>query len=176
MTGEELAIALQREFATMTACSGQVSLTADYETRVFDYVLDVTYDSVGGATLTIVEPEIARGVAARIRAGETQLVYDDFSLDAGPITDSGISPVEAVPTFYREISQGYMAGMDMAGGLLTVVYRESDAQPGTGLETVVVFDAKTHMPLTGELYWDGTRVVEAQVKDFQMMTGEGPGE
>lgn len=180
MTGEELAIGLQKDFAAMTACSGQVHLTADYETRVFDYVLDVVYDNVNGATLTIVEPELARGVSAHVAAGETQLVYDDFSLDAGPITDSGISPVEAVPTFYREISQGFIAGIDLAGGLLTVTYRESGQDPGTGLETVVVFDAQSRAPITGELYWDGVRVMEAQMKDFQMMTGavdpETPGE
>lgn len=171
-TGEELAIEIQKEFAAMTACSGQVSLTADYETRIFDYVLDVTYDSVSGAALTIVEPQIAQGVTARLKAGETQLVYDDFSLDAGPITDSGLAPVEAVPTFYREISQGYIAGIELSGGLLSVTYRESGQDPGTGLETVVVFDAKTRMPLSGELYWDGARVMEAQLKDFQMMTKE----
>lgn len=173
-TGEEVAIAIQEEFAAMTACSFQVRLSADYETRVFDYVLDVAYDSVGGSTLTIVEPELARGVSAHIQMGETQLFYDDFSLDAGPITDSGLFPVEAIPTFYREIAQGYIAGIDLAGGLLTVTYRDSDASPGTGLETVVVFDAKTHAPLSGELYWDEARVMEAQVKDFQMMGADAP--
>lgn len=169
MTGEDLALEIQKEFGQMTACSCQVALTADYETRVFDYVLDVTYDQTGGAGLTIVEPAIAKGVTAHIQAGQTQLVYDGFSLDAGPLTADGLSPVEAVPTFYRAISQGYIASVDLAGETLSVTYRDGESTPGTGLETVVCFDGKTHAPLTGELYFDGARIVTAQVRDFQKM-------
>lgn len=153
----------------MTACSCQVALTADYETRAFDYVLDVTYDQAGGAVLTIVEPEIARGVAAAIGEGQTQLVYDGFSLDAGPLTTDGLSPLETVPTFYRAIAQGYIAGIDLAGETLTVTYRDGEDPPGTGLEAVVTFDGKTHAPLSGELYFDGVRIVEAQVREFRSM-------
>lgn len=166
VSGEELALAIQKDFRTMTACSCQVALTADYETRVFDYVLDVAYDT-SGVDLTIVEPDIAQGVTAHIAAGQTQLVYDGFSLDAGPLTADGLSPVEAVPTFYRAISEGYIAALDAAGETLTVTYRDGESQPGTGLETVVTFDAKTRTPLWGELYSDGVRVVSAQAKDFQ---------
>ncbi len=177
VSGEDLALEIQKEFAGMTACSCQVALTADYETRVFDYVLDVTYDVTGGARLTIVEPEIARGVTAAIQAGQTQLVYDGFSLDAGPLTGDGLSPLEAVPTLYRAVAQGYIAGIDLAGETLSVTYRDGENEPGTGLEAVVRFDAKSHAPISGELYYDGARIIQAQVKDFQSMTpqaGETP--
>lgn len=167
-SSEELALAIQKDFASMTTCSCQVALTADYETRVFDYVLDVAYD-VSGADLTIVEPEIARGVTAHIEAGQTQLVYDGFSLDAGSLTADGLSPVETVPAFYRAISQGYIANLDGNGETLTVTYRPGESQPGVGLETVVTFDARTKTPLWGELFYDGTRIVTAQVKDFQSL-------
>lgn len=165
---ETLALDIQKDFATMTGCSCQVALTADYETRVFDYVLDVAYD-VSGADLTIVEPEIAKGVTAHIEAGQTHLVYDGFSLDAGPLTADGLSPVETVPAFYRAISAGYIANLDGNGETLTVTYRDGESQPGVGLETVVTFDAKTRTPLWGELFYDGTRIVTAQVKDFQSL-------
>ena len=172
-TGEDLALELQQEFARMTACSCQVALTADYETRVFDYVLDVVYDQTGGARLTIVEPEIAQGVAASIQNGQTQLVYDGFSLDAGPLTLDGLSPMETVPTFYRAITEGYIAGVDLAGETVEVTYRDPETAPGVGLETVVVFDAREHKPLTGELFYDGQRIVAVTVKDFQSMGPAG---
>lgn len=166
VSSEALALAIQKDLGAMTSCSCQVALSADYETRVFDYVLDVAYD-VSGADLTIVEPEIARGVTAHIQSGQTQLVYDGFSLDAGPLTADGLSPVEAVPAFYRAISEGYIAAVDAVGETLTVTYRDGESQPGVGLETVVTFDAKTKTPLWGELFFDGARIVTAQVKDFQ---------
>ena len=171
--GEDLALELQKEFAQMTTCSFQVALTADYETRVFDYVLDVVYDQTSGARLTIVEPEIARGVAASIQNGQTQLVYEGFSLDAGPLTADGLSPLETVPTFYQAITQGYIAGVDLAGETVSVTDRDGATAPGVGRETVVVFDAREGVPLTGELFYDGARIVSATVKDFQSMGPTG---
>ena len=47
----------------------------------------------------------------------------------------------------------------------------SSPTPGIGLEAVVVFDAKERVPLTGELFYDGTRIVEVTVKDFQSRGG-----
>lgn len=166
---EDAALAIQREFGAMTTCSCQVALRAHYDDAVLDYVLDVTYDQTGGCALRVVEPEIARGVTARVKGGQTALEYDGFSLDAGPLRGDGLSPLEAVPTLYRAISAGYIAGIDPAGDTLTVTYRDGESDPGTGLEAVVCFDGRSHVPLTGELYSDGTMIASLQVKDFQSM-------
>lgn len=166
---EDTALAIQREFGAMTACSCQVALTAHYDDTALDYVLDVTYDRTGGCALRVVEPEIAQGVTARVKDGQTALEYDGFSLDAGPLRGDGLSPLEAVPTFYRAICAGYIAGIDPAGDTLTVTYRDGESDPGTGLEAVVCFDGRSRVPLTGELYSDGTMIASLQVKDFQSM-------
>ncbi len=168
-SGEDLALELRETLERMTGCSCQVALTADYETRVFDYVLDVTYDQGDGARLTIVEPELARGVSAHLQAGQTQLTYGAFSLDAGRLTEDGLSPLETLPTLYRAVTQGYIAGTALSGETVEVTYRDETQPPGTGLEAVVVFDARTMAPLTGELYSDGVRVVQVQVRDFRRM-------
>lgn len=168
-TGEDLALEIQREFAAMTACSGQVRLEADYETRVFTCLLDAAYDRVTGGQLTLLEPELVKGVTARISAEGTSLTYGDLSLETGALTDDGLSPMEAVPRLYQAVSQGFIAGAQLSDGVLSVTYREGTQDPGTGLETVVTFDAESHAPLTGELYWDGARVVTAQISGFQMM-------
>lgn len=174
-TGEDLALEIGREFAAMTACSGQVELTADYANRTFECALELVYDNTTGATLTILEPELARGVAAHIGPEGTELTYDGFSLDAGPVTDTGLAPVEAVPALYEAITQGYIAVAELGEETLTVTYRDGVEAPGSGLEAVVVFDVETHFPLTGELFWDGARVVSVQLSDFQMMTSPEPG-
>lgn len=168
-TGEELALVIQKEFSQMTACSCQASISADYGDKVFDCVVDVTYDTAAGAELTLVEPEIARGVTARIARGETSLSYGTFSLDVGPLTENGLSPVGAVPALWAQIARGYIAGAELEEGTLRVTYRQGDDPPGVGLEAEVTFDAQSHAPLAGELYSDGARVVAVQVSDFQML-------
>lgn len=168
-TGEDLALRIQGEFAAMTACAGRLSLEADYENRVFDCVLDVTYDQVTGGVLTIVEPELVRGVSAHITQDGASLSYEGFSLDTGAVTDDGLSPMEAVPRLYQAVTRDFVAGATLTEETLSVTYRDGEQAPGTGLEAVVTFDAKSHAPLTGELFWDGTRVITVQVTSFEMM-------
>lgn len=169
-SGEELALEIQREFAHMTACTGRFSLTVDYGERTFECVLDATYDQVTGGMLTIVEPELVKGVTARFSDGGTSLVYEGFSLETGPLTDEGISPMETLPTLWKQIAGGYMAAVEEKDGSLTVTYRADGQSPGTGLEAVVVFDTESGEPTSGELFWDGSRVAAVEVQEFQMMT------
>ena len=133
----------------MTACTGRFSLTADYGERTFECVLDATYDQVTGGTLTIAEPELVKGVTARFSAEGTALTYEGFSLETGPLTDEGISPMETLPTLWKQISGGYMAAVEERDGSLTVTYRADGQSPGTGLEAVVVFDAESGGPTSG---------------------------
>lgn len=156
----------------MTACSARVSLEADYGQRVFDCALDVTYDQVTGGTLTLVEPDIAKGVTAHISPEGTSLSYQGFSLETGDVTGDGLSPVEALPRLYQAVSRDFVAGASVTDGVLSVTYRDGEQPPGVGLEAVVTFDVESHAPLTGELFWDGSRVISVQVADFQMMTAE----
>ncbi len=169
--GEELASQIRSEFSAMTACQGQARLTADYGQRVFECLLDVRYDSVSGCDLTLLEPELAAGVRAHLDPQGSVLAYDDFSLETGPVTDDGLSPVGALPALYRQVTQGYLASWTLEDGVLSLSYRDPDAQPGQGLEAQARFDAQTRAPLSGELYWDGVRVVAVRMEAFQMMGG-----
>ena len=172
-TGEELALSLQEEYSQLTAVTGRVALTAEYSEKVFDCVLDVAWDNATGATLTMVEPEIAKGVTARIQSGETSLQYGDFSLETGPLTWDGLSPMETVPVIWAQVTGGYIAGASLSEDVLEVTYRPGDDPPGTGLEAVVTFDIQSRAPLTGELFSDGVRVATVRVEDFQSMSGQG---
>lgn len=174
-TGEDLALAIQKEFSCMTACTGRFSLTADYGERAFECILDATYDQVTGGSLTITEPELVKGVTARFSAGETALAYDDFSLETGPLTDEGISPMETLPTLWRQISEGYIAAVAEKDGVLAVTYRPDSQDPGTGLEAVVVFDVESRKPISGELFWDSVRVAAVDVLEFEMMGAQENG-
>ena len=172
-TGEELALELQEEYSQLTGVTARVALTAEYSERVFDCLMDVAWDNATGATLTLVEPEIAKGVTAHIKSGETSLQYGDFSLETGPLTWDGMSPMETVPTLWAQITGGYIAGASLTDNTLEVTYRPGDDPPGTGLEAVVTFDTQSHAPLTGELFSDGVRVAVVRVEDFQSMSSQG---
>lgn len=168
-SGEDLALAIQKEFSGMTACTGRFSLTADYGERTFECVVDAVYDRVTGGALTIAEPELVKGVTARFSNGETALSYDGFSLETGPLTDDGLSPMETLPTLWRQVTEGYIAAVAEKDGVLTVTYRPDGQGPGIGLEAAVAFDVESRKPISGELFWDGARVAAVEVQEFEMM-------
>ncbi len=171
--GEELALALREEYSQFTAVTCRADLTAEYGARSFSCALDVAWRKDEGATLTLTEPELVRGVTARIAQGKTALEYDGFRLETGPLTGDGLSPLEAIPALWEQIGGGYIAGADLTDGVLEVTYRSGDTPPGTGLEAVVTFDAQTHAPLAGELFYDGMRVATVRVTQFQSVSAQG---
>lgn len=175
-SAEELAVELQRQWQNMTACAGHMDLTADYGERVFSCGLDVTYDQVTGGVLTLTEPELVRGICAYLKPDGLTLRYDGVSLETGPLTEEGLSPLEAAPTFYQQLTQGSLAAWDLTDEALSLTFRGHDALPGEGLEATLTFSRETNQPLTGELYWNGAQIIQAQFRDFQMMTGEAPEE
>ncbi len=168
---EDLALQIRTDFLNFSSCGGEISMTAHYPDRVFDCKLDLVYDRTTGGVLTVREPAEVRGIEAKVGKGLT-ISYDKVSLETGPLTESGISPLEAPVTFYAQITGGYMALCAEDEDALTVTYREGETQGGQGLEAVITFDKESHVPLSGELYQDGTLILSAATQNFQMMTGK----
>lgn len=175
-TPEDRALALRQEWQGLTACSGTADLTADYGDRVFDCRLSFTYDTVTGLVLTVETPQLLSGLTARMSPEGAALTYDGVSLETGPLTDRGISPLEGLPTLYTQLVSGYLAAAEENEGELLLTLRSGDTEPGTGLETELTFDAERRLPLWGALSWDGARVLTATFENVQMMTGQTPEE
>ncbi len=169
---EDVALEIRRNFLDMTGCTGRLSLTADYGERTFDCVLDVVYDSVGGATVTVVEPELVAGVSAHLAPEGATLTYDTVSLETGPVTDDGLSPMETPVTLYRAVTEGYLAAWDMDETAVYLTYRDGTSEPGQGLETAVTFDKATLHPTEFFLSWDGKQVISGEFESFTMGIGE----
>lgn len=171
---QEQAVALQKQWRDMTACSGHLELTADYGERVFSCGMDLVYDRVTGGSLTLTQPELVKGLTARFQGDDLTLSYEGVSLETGPLTQEGLSPLEAVPTLYRLLTQYDPAVCERTEDTLQLTLRDYGGQPGEGLEAVIAFEAETGKPLTGGLYWEGAQIIDVQMTDFQMMTGEDP--
>lgn len=169
---EDIALRIRRNFLAMTGCTGRLALTADYAQRTFDCTLDVVYDEVGGATVTVVEPEIVAGISAHLAPEGTTLTYDTVSLETGPVTDTGLSPMETPATLFRAVTEGYLAAWDGDEAALRLTYRDGASQPGSGLETAVTFDRETLYPTEFSLSWDGARVIFGKFESFEMAIGE----
>jgi len=168
---EELALTIRGEYLALESLSASMDVTADYGARVYDFALTA---AVSGeeTVLTLTEPEWAAGLTARITGEEGKLEYDGLILETGPLDESGLSPVGAVPFLLRGAREGFIAesALETVGETecLRMTCRDPEALPGTGTELSLWFDAATHGLVRGEILSDGFRVIDCVFTDFVM--------
>ena len=167
---DDLAAQIRGEYLSLSAWTATVSVTADYGERVYDFVLDVSWEKEGETVLTVVEPELIAGITARLKEDGAYLEYDGASLSTGPLTGEGMTPLEAVPFLMEQLTSGYMARCDHETWderqVLRVDCRDPEGEEGTGSECALYFDPDTHDLLRAELSYDGAVVLTAEFTDF----------
>lgn len=171
---EELALQARGAYLAMTACSGTAQVTADYGQRVYRYTMSFSSDQEG-TVLTLLEPETVAGITARLSGEEGSLLeYDGAVLETGPLNEDGLTPVSAVPALLDAIRTGYLDICDLEERgeqrLLRLTIRDPQAQPGTGVETDLWFDAASLSLCRGEISQDGFCVIQCEFFDFTAET------
>lgn len=164
---EELALTIRGEYLAMDNCAARAVVTADYGQRVYRYEMAV---SVTGeeTLLTLSAPETVAGLSARMTGEENLLEFDGVSVETGPLDDSGLTPVFAVPALLEAAKSGYITAcaLEEDGSVLRVDCGDPAGSPGTGAETALWFDAATHALTRGEISSDGFRVILCEFSDF----------
>lgn len=172
---EQLALDIRGEYMSMTGCAASMEVIADYGQRVYEYGIDLTWQREGESVLTLTAPENVAGVTARLAEGETALDYDGVRVETGPLDDTGLSPISAVPVLLDYAQRGYIAacGMETVEDreVLRVDCRDPEGTPGPGRECILWFDPDTHALLRGELSQDGYTVIQCVFSDFQTVPG-----
>jgi len=171
--GEELALQIRTELIAMASCSGEMEVVADYGDRVYDFVLDFSYEKDGNTVLTVVNPDMLQGITMTIEQGETMLTYDGASLETGQLSADGLSPISAFPTILSQMMEGYIAEtaietLSNETETVHVCIRDPEQTQGTGSETNIWFDTSTHLPVQAELSTDGYTVIRCDFLSFTM--------
>lgn len=175
---EQLAARIRGEYLALSGWTASMDVTADYGSRVYEFSLDAAWERDGDTRLTITAPEILSGITARISAGEGYLEYDGASLSTGPLTGDGLSPMEAVPFFMEQLTEGCVERCAFSGEgedrVFAVSFRDPEREEGLGTGCCLYFRPDTHDLLGMELSDDGTVVLTAVMTDFtkEMTTSE----
>lgn len=169
---ETLALKIRSQYLEMTACAGQLELTADYGQRVYTYGVDLAWEKEGETTLTLTAPENVAGTVARIANGETALEYDGVMVETGALDGAGLTPVDAVPALLTCAREGFLAECvleDWDGEQrLHITSRDPEKDPGSGVETQLWFQPDTGALLRGEISNDGVTVVTCEAAGFTL--------
>ena len=164
---EELALTIRGEYLAMDGCAARAAVTADYGQRVYHYEMAVAV-SGGETLLTLSAPETVAGLTARMTGEENLLEFDGVSVETGPLDDTGLTPVSAVPALLEAARSGYITAcaLEEDGTVLRVDCGDLAGSPGTGTETALWFDASTHALRKGEMSVDGFRVILCEFSEF----------
>lgn len=168
--------AAQSVYRTMSGCTAQAEITADYGQRVYGYTVDLTVKG-GSGVMTVKQPENLAGTVLTWSDGETQLAFDGTELDTGALSDSGLSPADAMPTILTACQGGEIVDCCMEeqeGG--QVLHGTLDLDGDQGGQIQCWFQPDSYGLLRAELSQDGVTVVTMQFSDFSFTFPEGGAE
>lgn len=168
--------AAQSVYRTMSGCTAQAEITADYGQRVYGYTVDLTVKG-GSGVMTVKQPENLAGTVLTWSDGETKLAFDGTELDTGALSDSGLSPADAMPTILTACQGGEIVDCCMeeqAGG--QVLHGTLDLDGDQGGQIQCWFQPDSYGLLRAELSQDGVTVVTMQFSDFSFTFPEGGAE
>ena len=173
---EELALDIRAEYLGMAACAATAEITADYGQRVYGYTVDLTVKG-GSGVMTVKEPENLAGTVLTWSDGETQLAFDGAELDTGALSDSGLSPADAMPTILTACQGGEIVDccMEEQAGA-QVLHGTLDLDGDQGGQIQCWFQPDSYGLLRAELSQDGVTVVTMKFSDFSFTFPEGGAE
>ena len=153
-----------RAFAEELRGRGDLDLTAElraeYDDRSCSFTLRCREDDSGGCTVEVLEPELIRGVKARMSAGGAKLVYDGVAVDTGEESGSSLSPMGALPLLLRALRTGALDSAWREDGQLAV-----RLVPEDGMAVTVLFDDGMN-PTYAEIDREGRTLFFLDVTEF----------
>lgn len=166
---EELALAIRGEYLAMTSCTMDAAITADYGQRVYDFEVTAAVEGEA-ASLTLTAPETVAGMSAHVDGEKGTLEYDGLWVETGPLDDSGLTPISALPALLGAARSGYMEAccLEEENSLLRMDCGDPEGTPGTGVEYALWFDGDTHALTRGEISTDGVRRIVCEISNFAL--------
>ena len=144
-----------RQDLTMTA-----RVRTEYDETTASFTLRYTEDGSGGCAVEVLEPELIRGVKARMSADGTKLVYDSVAVDTGDDGGTGLSPMGALPLLARSLRSGALDSVWKEDGNCAV-----RLVPEDDVGVTVHFDGAMQ-PASAEIDAEGKTVLFVDLTEF----------
>ena len=145
---------------SLDGLSFTAQVRAEYEHKTARFGLSYEEDGEGGR-ITVLAPELIRGVSARVKPGSSTLEYDSVVLDTGSLDSFGLSPMSSLPAMLRAMRLGHVDSIWEEDGK-TVVTLEPDDE----LRCTVWLSKPDMHPLRAELITDGRVTVYIEISDW----------
>lgn len=145
-----------------TCVSFTAKLRAEYENKTARFTLSYEENEEGG-TVTVLAPELIKGIQAHVSPGGTQLRYDSVVLDTGALDSFGLSPLSSLPLMLQAMKSAHLDSFREENELLVL-----ELEPADGMKCTVWFEAENMIPLRGEIASGGRVTVYIEISDWNV--------
>lgn len=135
------------------------NLRAEYEHKSARFTLGYEENSEGG-TVTVLAPELIKGIQAHVSPGGTELIYDSVVLDTGSLDSFGLSPLSGLPLMVKAMKTGHLESFRKENGLRVLELTVED-----GLKCSIWFD-ENMTPLRAETASGGRVTIYTEISDW----------
>lgn len=171
MTRESKAL---EQYAALTSFSGTAQVTADYQTKIYQYELNLSGDLASGC-LEVMAPENIAGITFFWSNGGGTAQFEDVSLETGTLSPDGLSPVDAMPLFLTALTTGKLndACLETLGEKEVLrLTLANPACPEGKSEVTLWLSAEDFALCRGEIAWEGETVVIYRFTEFSFTTDQ----
>ena len=133
------------------------NIRAEYENKSARFTLGYEESGEGG-TVTVLAPELIKGIKAHISPGSTSLQYESIVLDTGALDNFGLSPLSSLPHLLQALREGHMDSFWEEDEALVLQLQAEDE-----LKCTVWFEKESMIPLRAELSSGGRVTVFVEI-------------
>ena len=149
-----------RSLSESSTLSFTANVRAEYENKTARFTLSYAGDSEGG-TVTVLAPELIKGIKAHISPGGTQLRYDSVVLDTGALDSFGLSPLSSLPLLVQAMKCAHLDSFWEEEGQLVLQLEPDDERRCT-----IWFESEGMSPLRAEIVSGGRVTVYIEISDW----------
>ena len=133
------------------------NIRAEYENKTARFTLGYEESGEGG-TVTVLAPELIKGIKAHVSPGSTSLEYESIVLDTGALDNFGLSPLSSLPHLVQAMRRGHMDSFWEEDEALVLQLQSEDE-----LKCTVWFKKEGMIPLRAELSSGGRVTVFVEI-------------
>lgn len=164
-TTVDKAIKLRNEIENSNGCAFHTTVTADYGEKIYIFSMDCQTDKEGNLTFTVTKPDTIAGIAGQISAAGGALTFEDQVLAFQTMADGLVTPVTAPWILMKTLKSGYLKGCAESGDGYEISADDSYADGALHL----LINVKDNLPTSGEIFWNGGRVLTMTVEEFRYL-------
>lgn len=160
----QCALDLRTTLMESGGCTFDADVIAHYEDRSYSFSMTCRHAD-GETKLTVTAPENIAGIAASVKAGETQLEFDGAILEFGKLANGYVSPVAAPWLLIQCWESAYIAYTGADGEQERVTYLRGYNEEELSVDTWL----RDGVPTYAEVTHNGVRCLAVTIKNFQLL-------